>query len=166
VFNAMTMTPGGFTDPSSGTVTTNPADQVATAPDPQNVVQPDGAATPQLLAGQPGMPALAASDAPGPDTWAIGAMPPTDAQAVHDAVLTGWASSGPASPEGGAAGSVDVIVPATSPTGLVPGQAGTPVIQGDLVDSVIDGLGSLSSLLGSENEIVSSPFSKPRGSNA
>ena len=156
VFNALPVGHGGFAARNRGMVTTDIAGHIANSRAQHVSGSADAVPTPEGPQAQPISQAMAGSVATGSDTGAIGIVPTTDAQAARDAVLAGWSSS----PKRAAVRSVNVIVP-----GLA-SPAPTSALQGNLVDSAIDGFGALPSLLGAGDQADSGPLGRPRRSIA
>ena len=91
---------------------------------------------------------MTATAEPASTTVAAGIMPLADAMAAHDAALTGWSSPGSGSSKRATVRAIDASVPTIGARiGLVPGRARTAVLQQALVDSALEDLGALPSLL-------------------
>jgi len=147
VFDAMPAGHGGFAPRYHGTMTTAAAGRM-TASQEGPVSSVDAVSTPEAPQASP---IAVGSVVTGSDSGPIGVVPTSDTQAAHDAVLDGWSSS----PKQAAAQPVQVIIPD------VAGASRTSVLQGDLVDSALEGFGALPSLLGSGGQ---GPLVKPRRS--
>jgi hypothetical protein len=86
--------------------------------------------------------------APVSATGAAGMTPLADVVAAHDAALTGWSSPRSGSPRRVTVRAYDATGPTVNArTSPMPGRARSAVFQGTVVDSALEGLGALPSLL-------------------
>jgi uncharacterized repeat protein (TIGR01451 family) len=145
VFNAIPAGHFGFATRYHGMATTQTAGQMSNSPE-------GPVSTPEAPQARPFSPSLIGSVATGSDTGPIGIVPTSDAQAAHDTVLAGWSSS----PKRAAVRPVEVIVPG------VASPSRTSVLQGELVDSALEGFGALPFLLGTGDQTQPGPLGKPR----
>jgi hypothetical protein len=109
---------------------------------------------------------MTATAAPASTTVAAGIMPLADAMATHDAALTGWSSPGSGSPKRATVRAIDASVPTIGARiSLVPGRARTAALQQALVDSALEGLGAVPSLLNADGPGSSRAVVKARRSD-
>jgi hypothetical protein len=123
-----------------------------------NIPDPPDGADPQSAAGfRPLIPSRLSPGAAGAGSAAVGgavAMAPLDGDmAAHEAVLSGWSPSrAGATKRLPLSGSRTAVPRVTGTTGLVSGAMRTPVLQGSVVDSALESLGALPSLLGQDQD--------------
>jgi hypothetical protein len=142
VFDALAVTGGGIGARTSGGTDGAGRSGVRL----ESLTYVSGGSDPRNLADA--HPVMTATAEPASTTVAAGIMPLADAIAAHDAALTGWSSPGSGSSKPAAVRVNNMPVPAIGARiGLVPGRARTAALQQALVDSALEGLGALPSLL-------------------